>query len=333
MSKKLIAVASAAALALSALVGIAPATAVGPFNAVIDGEAEASSNAGTLSTSANTINVPSANVLRHNSASDHTTGTLVRYDVTTPGATDTVTVTATGGVKLISDTQFADVEDLTVASGTSSLTVNSAQGDLDVYAYTTSTTAASITFSSGGSSKVVWLKGVTHDENAYKIAFTGPTTVALGGTMEFSGTVVDMFGNKVELDDATDIDTSQIGGSLTPGDIAESEFDVDPTTKVITFELTASTTASSMAISIALDPAHKATKVSAFGDLVASQFFSVNATDLSAANTALQAQVAALQAQLEASRPKATSVTKKRYNTLARKWNAANPGSRVALKK
>jgi hypothetical protein len=313
MSKKLIAVAAAAALALTGLVATPSVATVGPFNATIDGTTEATANAGTLSTSANTINVPSANVLRYNEAENHTTGTLVRYGIVTPGATDTVTVTATGGVKLISETQFADVEDLTVASGTASLSVSAAAGEVDVYAYTTSTTAASITFSSGGSSEVVWLKGVTYDENAYKIAFTGPTTVALGGTMAFSGTVVDMFGNKVELDAHGDIDTSVIGGSLTPGDVTETDFDVDATTKVVSFELTASSTAGAMAISIALDPAHKATKVTAFGDLTATQFFTVNATDLSATVTALQAQVAALTAD---------------YNALAAKWN-----KRVASKK
>jgi hypothetical protein len=47
----------------------------------------------------------------------------------------------------------------------------------------------------------------------------------------------------------------------------------------------------------------------------------------------LNDRIAVLTTQLAASRPIATSVTKKRYNTLARKWNAANPGAKVALKK
>jgi hypothetical protein len=48
---------------------------------------------------------------------------------------------------------------------------------------------------------------------------------------------------------------------------------------------------------------------------------------------AVDAQVAALTAQLAASRPKAKSVTKKRFNTLARAWNRAFPSQAVKLKR
>jgi outer membrane murein-binding lipoprotein Lpp len=68
-----------------------------------------------------------------------------------------------------------------------------------------------------------------------------------------------------------------------------------------------------MAIGVALDSTVTAASVTALGTRVASQFFSVNVTDLSAVVTSLTAQVAALKAD---------------YNALAAKWNA-----RVASKK
>jgi hypothetical protein len=62
-------------------------------------------------------------------------------------------------------------------------------------------------------------------------------------------------------------------------------------------------------------------------------FSSVNAADLAAQVTALTAQVTALTAQLAVSRLIENSVTQKKYNTLVRKWNAAFPSNKVALKK
>ena len=127
MSKKLIAVASAAALALSALVA-APATAVGPFAVDYAGyyDANTTTNTGATATLALQTNVPSADVLRLGTSTSATTGTLIRLDITTPGATDAITVTTTGGVKAISATQFAD--GATTKDGVSSLTVAAASG-------------------------------------------------------------------------------------------------------------------------------------------------------------------------------------------------------------
>ncbi len=48
---------------------------------------------------------------------------------------------------------------------------------------------------------------------------------------------------------------------------------------------------------------------------------------------ALQASVVAMQAILDVSRLDENSVTQKKYNTLARKWNEAFPSQAVALKK
>ena len=111
MSKKLIAVAAAAALALTGLVGIAPSNAaVGPFN-VVDTQASTRSLANTNGSTGDlehTILVPSQDVLRFADNASSTTGTLLRYAVVTPTAGAAVSVTAAGGgAKLISATQLA----------------------------------------------------------------------------------------------------------------------------------------------------------------------------------------------------------------------------------
>jgi hypothetical protein len=325
MSKKLIAVAAAAALALTGLVVMpTAATATGPFTVTVTGAKTSTTDRnGSNSDKAYQVEVPSSDVLRLDTTPNHTLGTVIKLDIQTPGATDAITVTATGGVKVVTDSD--DLEDLTTADGTQSLTDVAAGGDATIYAYNTSTTAATLVVSAAGSSQTIWLDGLTGAENAYSVAFTAPATVGMGTAFDVVGTVSDMFGNKIETDAVVTV-------TGTGGDVeATEQLTWDSVKKVYEEEITARTTAGQFALALSLG--QTATKVSAFGTPATTAFFVVNATDLSTQVTALTAQVTALQAQLEASRPKATSVTKKKYNTLARKWNAANPGSRVALKK
>jgi hypothetical protein len=104
--------------------------------------------------------------------------------------------------------------------------------------------------------------------------------------------------------------------------------------------LTAGATAGQIAVSGTLAGTPTTAQITAFGTPVRS-YFTIITTASQAAQlatlttqvTELQAKVTALTDQLAASRPVADSVTKKKYNTLARKWNAANPGAKVALKK
>ena len=74
-------------------------------------------------------------------------------------------------------------------------------------------------------------------------------------------------------------------------------------------------------------------EVDAFGDLVSTGTIAVNSSDPATTFTGLTAQVTALTAQLAVSRLIENSVTQKKYNTLVRKWNAAFPSNKVALKK
>jgi hypothetical protein len=346
MSKKIIAVAAAAALALTGLVVMPTvASAVGPF-AVSVAVSDTLSRAGAAADGSTgslelTILVPSQDVLRLDAAAlpaDSTSGTLLRFKVTTPAGGAAVTATAAlGGAKLVTQAQVT-AGDLTTASGAASISVTSdTSGDVTFYAYTTSTADSTITVASGSNSKVLFMKGVSGKLNSYKLNFTAsPLATAAAGKVTFTGTITDMFGNLMTSVVDTDIVTTGLGGNLST--ITEGAFAQSSTTGVITFTAVNRDTAGSAAISIAMHTTLTAVagapvKVAAYGDPVGTQFFAVSAVDLSASVTALTAQVAALTAQLAVSRLIENSVTQKKYNTLARKWNKANPGAKVALKK
>jgi hypothetical protein len=311
MSKKLIAVAAASALALAGLVGIAPAnSAVGPFAVSVSGTTSTATTARDGSTSAKAlqINVPSADVIRL--ATTHGTlaqgdSTAIKFDVVTPGATDAVTVSSTGSVKLLTTTQFDD--GAKVATGTSSLTTAAANGDASFYAFTTSTGNGTVVVSSGGSSKTYNVAGLS--TSGYKLALTAPASVALSGDIKLTGTVKDAFGNDL---------TTPLNGTFANEFTATAVGATAPTavtytaaTKSYEFKFTAPATAQNVAVQVSLKITP--TTVTAFGSPVLTQFFTVSAQDLSAQVTALTAQVAALTAD---------------YNALAKKWNA-----RVASKK
>jgi hypothetical protein len=314
MSKKLIAVASAAALALSALVA-APATAVGPF-AVTDTKLSTGSIAdvnGSTGDLEHTINVPSQDVLRFDGGvTNSTTGTLLRYAVTTPLGGAAVSVAAAGGgAKLVSKAQFDVLSTLTSTSGTTTLSLTSdSSGEVTFYAYTTSTADSTITVSSAGASKVLYLKGVSAKTNSYKLNFTAsPLNTAAGGLVTFTGTITDAFGNLMKSVVTADLTVTGLGGNLSA--ISNDDFAQSATTSVITFDAVNRSTTGAAAMSVTMantlaPTAGTPTKITAFGTPVGTQFFTVNAIDLDAQVTALTAQVAALISD---------------YNALATRWN------------
>ena len=349
MSKKLIAVASAAALALTGLV-VVPTVATaapGPFTVTATGAATNHvARDGSTAAKSLQINVPSADVLRSNTDSTEANGatsssTAIKFAVQTPGAAgnDAITVTATGGVKVLTSAQLTATSPApTTATGVQSLTTNSINGDADIYAYTTTVDGGTVVISSGGSSKTYHISGIS--TWAYKMNFTAGAAAGIGGKFTLTGTVKDAFGNDLTSPLlAADFHITVLGGSasLAKGAVAATTattYAYNATTKVYTITGTVRDTAGSQAVSLVVETAgKKGAKVTAFGDPILDQFFTVNGLDLATQVTSLTAQVAALTAQLAESRPKATSVTKKRYNTLARKWNAAFPSQRVALKK
>jgi hypothetical protein len=306
MSKKIIAVAAAAALALAGLV--APANAAGANLTLLPSATVQATPTGDglTSTTAWEVPVPSQDVLR---LSTTVSRSVVALEVKTRSNNAAVAVTSTGAVKLITAAQLA-ASTTTTATGTQtlSLTANDS-GVATFYAYNTSTTAGSVTVVESGTtpaSNTGWVKGTTDANNAYKLSATSPTVAGLGSKVEYTATVVDMFGNAL----TTPVIKGQtLGGDATGGTAANMTYST--TTKVYEASFTNRTTAGAVALLVSM--AISADKVTAFGTPTTSVFVNINGTDLQAAITALQAEVAKLKAD---------------YNALATKWNA-----RVASKK
>jgi hypothetical protein len=321
MSKKLIAVASAAALALTALVGIAPAQAnTAALTVSVNG---AGTSPGTaLSPMLQTV--PATNTLASTGS-----GTL-SFANTADG--DKITITTSGKVK-ITAAQTAGSADLNVTTlGTQNFTATASTTSFTAYFYTTDEVTTSINWlverpSTGGkASGTAHVKGV--DAGAAEAhtleVVQAPSALAKGATTEVRVLIKDVFGNPIEAD-VTDAAVSGAANTIA--------LLWDASNKWHDATITSST---DRAFALTIDGngtanADDTVETPGFPDNKLSTVVIVNSAG--ALPTAVNAQVAALTAQLAASRPIATSVTKKKYNTLARKWNAAFPSQKVALKK
>jgi uncharacterized small protein (DUF1192 family) len=318
MSKKLIAVAAAAALAITGLVAV-PANSAGPNLTILpaaDSVGGAVTGNGLTSTTAFEVAVPSRDVLR--STATVSNRSALALVVNTRSDNAAITVTSTGAVELLTSAQVA-ASTTNTTTGTQSLTLTAnSSGVANFFAYTTSTSSGSITVVESGTtpaSNTVWVKGTSGAENAYTLTAVVPTVAGMGSTVEFTATVRDMFGNAIE--NAHTITPQVLGGnSSITGNMVWNA-----TTKVYEDSFIARTTAGTTALSIPLTVF--ADSVTALGARNVTSFTVVSIENLQASITALQAQIAALNAQL------AATVTKAKYNKLVRKWNRANPNNKV----
>jgi hypothetical protein len=307
MSKKLIAVASAAALALSALVA-APASAA-VFSVTVSG----GTGTGVSSTTATTINVPSANTVGWSTAGN-TTATALRFTVATTGATSAVSVTATGGVKLLTTTQYDATGDdaATSATGATSLSGAALSESFTFYATTTSTATGTIVVTEGGNSSTRYVKGIAGP--AYKISVTAPTAISASVKSEILVKATDAFGNAVTNLAAGNFTVTHLGGSEvnTTDSATGTAYRVASGDQALYIQ--GSATAGPAAITVVAtgnSTQVAAANITAFGSRSLSKFISITNADLSGQVTALTAQVAALTADFNA--------LAKKYNKLVRK--------------
>ena len=319
MSKKLIAVAAASALALSALVA-APASAAAAITVVDTGAATVTSAATTKSTAATSPAAAVTNALTFGS-----TGTVVRFTVENPLATSaTITVNSDLGVRVLAELTDAAGAALKVGAGSTTLTGSdsTATNNFVFYAYTTSTTAGSVSVNMAGNTTVYWVKGTAGA--AYSLANVKfPTSITGGTTLATTKDVIsyeitDVFGNKLE-NAASGVTVAALGAAV------EANGTFSSTKKVYESKVHTSTGASvamSLKVNGGLD--YSADGLAAPVD---SAFSTVSAADLATQVKNLTAQVATLQAAL------AASVTKAKYNKLAKRWNRANPSNKVKLVK
>jgi hypothetical protein len=312
MSKKLIAVAAAAALALSAL-------AVAPASAATFGVVVSETVGGTGSASdAFTVNVATSNVIRGEAVADQTTA--AKFVVTPTSSTSTISISSTGGVKLISSADEA----LNKAATFGATSLTGIGATYTFYAANMSTTAGTVTVVEGGNTYVAYLKGVS--AKGYTITVTGPATASVGGSYKMTATVKDMFGNPTAALTASAFTVTGAGSA--DASITETAVETGTGTGVYTLSAPVGSfdTAGPGLITVTLAAANAwEENTVAFGDRTAAATVIVNSADSSTALAAAQSQIAALQASIAALTAD--------YNALAKKWNKGKKKkNRVTLK-
>jgi hypothetical protein len=298
MSKKLIAVAAAAALALTGLVATPATSAVGAWSLAVTGN---NGGNGLTADNAYTVNIPTQNVLRYNAPAGATTS-VIRVVTTAPGTTDTVRAVATGGVEVATAATYDAATSKSTSTGAADVSAASVDGNATFYVYSTSTANGTVTFSSGSNSTVINVKGIT--PAPYNVVVkSAPATASTSVDTKVDFTVTDAFGNAIEADTTATITKV---GPVTLSNPAKLTWDTDRKTLTATFTGSA---AGSASINVELG----ATKIDAFGTPKTVFFTVAVGGTQEEVITALTAQVAALKAD---------------YNKLAARWN-----KRVADKK
>jgi molybdopterin-binding protein len=322
MSKKLIAVVAAAALALTGLVAT-PANAttisnvkINKDNSAATGGTETVSHTGT--TSVSPVTYASSRTWDW-ADTGSTTRNVVRFDVTTSAAT-TVTVSSTLGVKVSSTLTDAAGDALKVTDGSQSISITTTSTNLvaTFYALNTSTTAGKVSIATPGSLSTYNVKGVAGTPYALtSVKF--PTTVT-SGAAEADGAVIsfqvaDAYGNLLDTANLTDVTTAALGATVS----AETYSTVRKQYEAVVF----GTATSSVALSLSLAAADLS--ANGFAKPTKSAFATISGADLATQVTTLTAQVATLTTAV------ATLTTD--YNALATKYNKLVKKSKRVAKK
>jgi hypothetical protein len=308
MSKKLIAVASASVLALSALVGVAPATAL-PFSGdavtTVNGiqvTGSAIADGSGSNSDAYEVDVPSAGTVE--------LADIMKIAVSTTIKSRAITVSTTSGIKLL-DAPGDSTNKYTAASGSSSWSsTTDASGAAVFYAFPTTTTKGIITVTLDGDVTQIYVTGVAGP--AYDITSVTLPSLEVKGEDVILATVTDAFGNAI-------VDTS--AGALTLAVTAVGTGAGASTSETVAYSgtskrwegpITAGETAGQLAVQVVLNAAETADTKAAFGAANKSFFGIINVAAAGDVK-ALRAEIAALKAD---------------YNKLAARWN-----KRVADKK
>jgi hypothetical protein len=297
MSKKLIAVASAAAIALSALVGVAPATAL-PFNTTApsgNGITVTLPTVGTTSGagsngSAYEVNVPALGTVV---AAD-----LIKIVISSDVKTRAFTVGTTSGIKLL-DAPGDSTNKYTAASGSASYSSTlDAAGKATFYAFPTTTTKGIVTVTLDGDITQIYVTGKAGA--AYDIASVTLPSLEVEGKDVIVAVVKDAFGNDVTAGSLT---VSRVGTGLAT---ATSYVEYSATTKRWQGDLTAGAVAGSLAVGLTITGLTATDdQKAAFGN-PDNTFFGVIAVGAKGDVKALRAEIATLKAD---------------YNKLAARWN------------
>jgi hypothetical protein len=322
MSKKLIAVASAAAIALSALVGVAPAQALSVSIATTQPDTASVWVTSSLNRAAGSgtqadpikIVVPDAGTVA--------AGDILKLVVSSSLKRVAITASVTSNIKLL-DAPGDATNKYTSASGTSALAAaqtTDAAGAYVFYAFPTSTTAGVISVTIGTDVTQIYVQGTAGA--AYDVTSVTIPVIDPKGTGTVLATVTDAFGNAIAGSVVQTVTLSRVGS--TGGDITKP-ITYSATSKRWEAELLAPNAAGQVAYSAKVDGlTASTTQVTAFGEpqtffgLVTFTSTADLVKTLQASVTTLTNSVAALTAD---------------YNTLATKYNKLVKKSKRVAKK
>jgi hypothetical protein len=262
-----------------------------------------------------TISVPSANTLV-------AATNAVTYTISGLATGDVVRVDTTGGIKIMTDISLFTAASTGVNVSTLGATTYSATKDnatsIVLKLFTTSTTAGTIVMTTTrtglSATSTTYLQGTVTLAGEHTISAVAgvPATMTKLATAALSFTVKDVFGNAIE----NDISILALAAQTNLSAITW-----DATAKVYKTTLTAPS-AGAFVATIDLGAA----EVAGLADTSDSAVLVIN-------NAGVSTQIAALTAQLAAvTLIKDRKVSKKKYNTLARKWNKAFPSQKVWVK-
>jgi|688.fasta_scaffold139189_2 hypothetical protein len=301
LKKPFIAIASAVALAATAILAV-PANAA-TTALTVAGSAPATT--GTSSATAIALPVPADNSVD--------SADVLRIALSGLTAGSNVVVSATNAKVVTSITSGSAT--VKADAGTASATIPTGTGTTaDVYVYTTTTLTGSVSVTADNATTVYYVKG--NAGAAYNLAVAAPNVANLGAAVEVTATVTDVFGNAVT--NAT-ISSTVIRGTL-------GSFSYDATDKRYEATLTAPATAGSTVIANTIT----ASAVAGLAKPVTEIISTVAVADLAGQVAALDAKVADLEAKLAAAEAKAVD-NRKKYNGLAKQWNKKFPRAKVKL--
>jgi hypothetical protein len=308
MSKKLIAVASAAAIALSALVGVAPAQALVysgtsmPADGLLVTGTVSRSGDGTLAVPY-LVPVPSSGIA--------TSSTMMRFALSTT-VSRAFTVTSTSGIKLL-DAVANTTNKYTAASGSASYNgTTNATGQAEFYAFPTSTTRGVVTITIDGDITQVYVTGT--EGTAYNLVSVTLPTFELSKAGVVVGVITDMFGNPIVT--GTPTVTTTVVGTGSPSDV---DLAYSTTSKRWEGTVTPGATAGQIAVQVALTVSATDAQKAAFGE-PKTNFFGVQTIATTKTVAELTTEVNTLKA--------AVATLTADYNALVKRWN-----KRVADKK
>jgi hypothetical protein len=313
MSKKLIAVAAAAALALTGLVGTTSAsaltvvtTASAGSNLLVDGITKTGSGTNALPY---LVAVPEAGTVA--------AGSLMKFTVSSDVKSRAISVTATSGIKLL-DAPGDATNKYTAASGAASWSsTTDAAGAAVFYAFPTTTTKGLVTVTLDGDITQVYVTGVAGA--AYDITSVTLPSLEAEGTDVIIATVTDAFGNAVTAGSLT---VARVGTGTSSG---ATYVTYSTTTKRWEGSITAGTSAGSLAVGLTIAGlTATADQKAAFGD-PANTSFGVIAVSAKGDIKTVKAELAIVKA--------AVATLTADYNALANKYNKlVKKSKRVALK-